>query len=60
MSEFEKELEQLINKHSKENGSNTPDFILAEYLLRCLDNFNRTCLEREDWYGHGHRPGQGA
>ena len=48
---FEKELEELINRHSKENGSDTPDFILAEYLLGCLNNFNTTIKERESWYG---------
>jgi hypothetical protein len=26
---FHKELTQLINRYSKENGSNTPDFLLA-------------------------------
>lgn len=31
-----KELESLINRFSVENRSNTPDFILAEYLVSCL------------------------
>ena len=31
--EFIKELKTLINKHSIENGSNTPDFLLARYFL---------------------------
>lgn len=48
---FEKELETLINKYSKENGSNTPDFILAEYLSNCLATFNNTIIKRENWYG---------
>ena len=51
MSEFEKELEILINRYSKENDSNTPDFILAKYLKTCLDNFNTAIKEREKWYG---------
>jgi hypothetical protein len=50
---FEQELEQLINRHSKENDSNTPDYILADYLRRCLDNFNQTVVERETWHGRG-------
>ena len=37
---FEKELENLINIHSMENDSDTPDFILAEYLRKCLAAFN--------------------
>ncbi len=48
---FEKDLEHLINYYSKENGSDTPDFILANYLSRCLDAFNDTLQEREKWYG---------
>lgn len=51
MEKFEKELEQLINKYSKENDSNTPDFILAEYLSNSLKTFNTTLQRRETWYG---------
>jgi hypothetical protein len=48
---FAIELERLINRYSKENGSNTPDFILAKYLCNCLDAFNLASRERERWYG---------
>ena len=48
---FRKELEEVINRHSMENGSNTPDFILAEYLDDCLQNFDKTSRAREKWYG---------
>jgi len=48
---FRKELEQLVNKYSKENGSDTPDFILARYLENVLDNFDAAVKEREEWYG---------
>jgi len=48
---FRKELIELINRHSKENGSDTPDFILADYLIECLKNFNKTMKLRESWYG---------
>lgn len=48
---FEKDLEHLINKHSMENGSNTPDFILATYLRDCLLTFNKAVRWREKWYG---------
>ena len=41
----------VINKHSKENGSNTPDFILAEYLIECLRAFDKTTRLRTEWYG---------
>jgi len=49
--EFEKELEMLINKHSKENELDTPDFILAQYLNGCLANYAETVKVRDKWYG---------
>jgi hypothetical protein len=49
MSAFRKELESLINRYSKENGSNTPDFILAEYLDNCLESFDSALQKREKW-----------
>ena len=48
---LEKELTQLLNRFSLENGSNTPDFILAQYLLACLDAWNIAVHQREVWYG---------
>ena len=48
---FGSELEALINKYSKENASNTPDFILANYLDNCLEVFNSTMQDRARWYG---------
>jgi hypothetical protein len=56
LSKFEKELSELLNRHSKENGSNTPDFILAQYLQGCLDNFNRTVIDRDWWHGKDEAP----
>lgn len=47
---FEQELESLINRYSKENESDTPDFILAEYLIACLDTWNKSVVSREKWY----------
>lgn len=48
---FSQELKQLINKYSMENGSDTPDWILANYIKRCLDAYELTIDERETWYG---------
>lgn len=48
---FERELTSLINRYSKENQSNTPDFILANYIIRCLDAFSATTIERDMWWG---------
>lgn len=48
--EFVKELTALINKHSLEKRSNTPDFILAQYLVDCLAVFDRATQIRVNWY----------
>jgi hypothetical protein len=54
--EFQKELEQLINKYSMEVPSDTPDFILSDYLMSCLESFNRCSNRREEWYGRKEKP----
>ena len=51
MKEFRKDIEQLINKYSIENNTNTPDFILAEYLVDSLKTFDKIIQKREKWYG---------
>jgi hypothetical protein len=48
---FKKDLEGLINHHSLENLSNTPDFILADYLTECLLNYNTVVTHRDKWFG---------
>jgi hypothetical protein len=53
LSDFMSELESLINRHSKENGSDTPDFILAKFLGGVLHSFDETVVARDKWYGRG-------
>lgn len=48
---FKRELAQLINRHSAENLSNTPDFILADMLFDALLTFSRCVQDREKWWG---------
>ena len=50
---FKEALCILINTHSRENGSDTPDFIIAEYLYNCLKNFDATMQARKKWYDPG-------
>jgi len=45
------EIRWAINRHSAEKGSNTPDFILAEYLTDCLVAFDKAVTQRASWYG---------
>jgi len=51
MANFANDLRRLINQCCMENGSNTPDFILATYLLDCLDAYNKAVQDRDVWYG---------
>ena len=52
---FTQELSDLLNRHSAEAASNTPDFILANYLEACLAAYNATIQRRDKWYGLGGR-----
>ena len=54
--ELETELKALLNRASRENRSDTPDFILAEYLMSCLHAFEFAVQRRADWYRP--KPGQ--
>lgn len=46
-------VQRAINSVSAENYSNTPDFILARYLMGCLNTFNEAVNAREKWYDRG-------
>ena len=56
---FREGLQTLINTHSQENGSNTPDFILTRFLLAQLRAFDEATNSREKHYGRA-RPKTGA
>lgn len=68
-SDFRVELTVLLNRHCSpdrrqippiENGSNTPDHILADYLHGCLRDIDRAILERDNWHSERHRLGEEA
>lgn len=44
------DIRDVLNKHSAENGSDTPDFILANYLLGCLAAFDEATELRTAWH----------
>ncbi len=46
---FRVELAALINRHSLENRSDTPDWILAEHLVECLRSYEATSNARRTW-----------
>lgn len=49
--EFRHKLEALINEQSMESVSDTPDFILCQYLMDALAAFDKAVVAREKWYG---------
>jgi hypothetical protein len=49
MSTFTKTLEALLNRHSVDNETSTPDFILAEYLTDCLEAYEKLIKARYTW-----------
>jgi hypothetical protein len=51
MTKLQTAIQHAINCASAENGSDTPDFILAEYLIDCLAAYDRALVAREKWYG---------
>ena len=40
-------IREILNKASRENESNTPDYILAQYLMNCLEAFENAIIQRE-------------
>lgn len=54
---FLEELRELCNRHSKENGSNTPDWILAESVMYFLTTLDLAINARDEFYGVRLSPG---
>jgi len=49
--DFKGELAKAINKYCIENGSNTPDFVIADYLFECIRNLETAINDRAAWFG---------
>lgn len=47
---LERKIAEEINSASRENVSNTPDFILADFMVVCLEAFEEASNRREDWF----------
>ena len=55
MSDGEKlyeELSALLNRYGSDRGSMTPDFVLAEFMLGCLNAYKKAMKSRAK-YGCG-------
>jgi hypothetical protein len=55
-TDLQTQLAVLLNSFFVENRSNTPDWILAEYLLACLAAYNKAVRARDEWYGIAPEP----
>lgn len=45
------EIQDVLSRYSAENASDTPDYVLAHFLMGCLAAWNEAVRERERWYG---------
>lgn len=55
-SDLSAAIARVLNQHSAENVSNTPDYILGQFLDACLSAFDAATQQRETWYGRDARP----
>jgi hypothetical protein len=53
------EIQAVLNRHSRENMSQTPDFILAQFLATALEAFEVAVNSRDSWYSLSQSPGDG-
>jgi len=51
LEDFRYGLAKLINISNLENRSNTPDYILADYLIGCLLSYEKTVEANNKWHG---------
>ena len=49
--EFKEALTKFLNMNNIDTFCQTPDYILADYLVKCLHNFAVTLSFREVWFG---------
>lgn len=47
---FEENLSNLIHSYNLQNDSNTPDFILAKFIIGAFDHFNAAVLARDEYH----------
>lgn len=50
MNNLRDELLTLLNRYSREDRSNTPDWVLADYLMACLEAYEMAVKARTAWH----------
>ncbi len=48
--EFKQELIRIINIFGIEKHSDTPDFLIADYLFDCMISYGIATRKRDDWH----------
>lgn len=56
-TDLARDLAAMLNRASRENASNTPDFILAQYMLDALAAGEALIRRRDRWYSMDPAPG---
>lgn len=49
---FRDDLERVLNQNSAENESDTPDFILRDFVIKSLDAFDSSVNARDKYWDH--------
>ena len=52
---FKKDLTSLLNRYSWDNACETPDYILADYLEKCLTVYCATIARNIVWHSNWKR-----
>lgn len=50
MDGFRNELTKLLNNYGWDNACETPDKILADYIVSCLENYCATTAKNRAWH----------
>ena len=53
---FKKDLSGLINAFGLDNDANTPDYILADYLMDCFNVYRATKEANDRWHSSEPQP----
>lgn len=51
MKEIEKEITEIFNRHGLDTITDTPDYILADYVMTSLYAYLKTKSATEKWFG---------
>lgn len=50
MEELTRDISSALNKNSVDTDLATPDFILAEHVVECLQAYGKTLTNRKAWF----------